>query len=73
MKIDRSELENVCAYCEHAEPLIDKSCVLCDRRGVVPSTGHCGKFVYDALKHSPPRNVPAPVLEYVEIDTDEDS
>ena len=71
MSIDRSELENVCAFCERAEALLDKRYVLCDKRGIVPSGGHCGKFIYDALKHNPPRGVSAPALEYVDIESDD--
>ena len=71
MSFDRSELENVCAFCERAEPLIDKRYVLCEKKGVVTAGGHCGRFIYDALKHDPPKSNALPDFEYVDIESDD--
>ena len=43
----------VCAYCEKAITMQDKSYMLCKKHGVIESGSHCGSFSYDPLKRMP--------------------
>ncbi len=61
--------EKICAFCEFACPIYDADAMLCKKKGVVSKAYTCRKFSYDPLKHTPPRIMPAPELEYVDIDT----
>ncbi|MBQ7714760.1 MAG: hypothetical protein IJT70_02700 [Clostridia bacterium] len=69
MKTNHEDLERMCAYCEYSESLVDKDVFLCRRKGIVPADHICRKFVYDALKRVPPKNVQAPSLDFVDLDS----
>lgn len=56
------DIEEVCARCEHAVPLISEEEVLCRKNGIVPADYHCRKFSYDILKRKPVRRRPAEPL-----------
>lgn len=49
------DIAEVCAYCEHAVPLLSEDEVLCRKNGVVSADYHCKKFSYDLLKRKPAR------------------
>lgn len=68
MKKYEESVEVSCRTCEHAEPLINEECVLCEIRGVVSATSSCRKFIYDALKRVPPKKAPVSELEFIDID-----
>lgn len=68
MKRQYDDLEVACRSCEHAELLVDSDIVLCEKRGVVSAGASCKKFVYDALKRTPPKRAEAPTLEFVDLD-----
>ena len=68
MKNKERDIEKACRMCEHAELLVDENVVLCERKGIVKADGCCRRFIYDTLKRIPPKNAPAPKLEYVDID-----
>lgn len=57
----KHEISKVCAYCETAQCLNDKSTMLCAKKGVVSSDNFCRKFKYDPLKRNPnpPPSLPA--------------
>ena len=38
------DIAEVCAYCEHAVPLLTDKEVLCRKNGVVSADHHCKKF-----------------------------
>ncbi len=56
MKQDRTT-ETYCRLCEHAVWLEDSEYCLCEKKGVVFSTGHCRRFRADLLKFSPETRV----------------
>lgn len=56
------DIAEVCAYCEHAVPLLSEDEVLCRKHGVVSSDYHCKKFSYDLLKRKPARRRPTEPL-----------
>ena len=56
------DISEVCAYCEHAVPLLNRDEVLCRKNGVVAADHHCKKFSYDLLKRKPVRRRPAEPL-----------
>lgn len=58
-----TDIERVCAYCEHAAPLPGQDTVLCDKKGVVNGGYLCRRFVYDPLKRKPKRPPKLPGLE----------
>lgn len=49
------DIAEVCAYCEHAIPLLNRDEVLCRKNGVVSADFRCKKFTYDLLKRKPAR------------------
>lgn len=63
MSKQKHDIDKVCAYCEHAQPLADGDAVLCRHRGVVDCGAHCRKFRYDPLKR-----VPAPPQTVEKVD-----
>lgn len=69
MKDER--IEKYCRFCEHAETLTDSDKMLCRKRGIVPSSYICRKFVYDPLKREVRRHADVPKLEYVVLDNTE--
>ena len=56
------DIAEVCAYCEHAVPLLSEDEVLCRKNGVVSADYHCKKFSYDLLKRKPARRLTAEPL-----------
>lgn len=72
MKKTKNDMEKICAMCEHSEPLFDDENVLCEIRGIVSGTYHCRKFIYDPLKHVPPKMPKVAPLEYVDIEETDD-
>ena len=56
------DIAEVCAYCEHAVPLVGGEDVLCRKNGVVSAAYHCKKFSYDLLKRKPVRRRPTEQL-----------
>lgn len=56
------DISEVCAYCEHAVPLLNRDEVLCRKNGVVAADHHCKKFSYDLLKRKPARRRPTEPL-----------
>lgn len=72
MKYKKNDFEKMCVYCENATIINDDSRVLCIKRGIVPATYKCRKYSYDPLKRVPPRPLTLPPIEYIDIDsTDE--
>ena len=68
MKKYGESVEVSCRTCEHAEPLINEECILCEIRGVVSATSSCRRFIYDALKRVPPKKAKVDGFEYVDLD-----
>ena len=56
------DISEVCAYCEHAVPLLTDHEVLCRKNGIVSADHHCKKFSYDLLKRKPLRRRPTEPL-----------
>ncbi len=54
-QLDTLDIEQVCARCEHAVPLLCDDQVLCRKNGIVAADHHCKKFSYDLLKRTPVR------------------
>ena len=50
----RKKMDPRCAYCAKGRTISDEE-VACVKKGIVPSEGHCGSFVYDPLRRVPPR------------------
>ncbi len=50
------DIEPRCEYCQRGAQLGDGQ-VLCVRKGVVASEGHCRRFKYDPLRRTPPMPV----------------
>ena len=50
----RKKIEHACMYCSHCTVLDDQQ-VLCTKRGLMPITGKCRKFIYDPVKRVPPK------------------
>ncbi|MBP1737410.1 MAG: hypothetical protein H6Q60_1291 [Oscillospiraceae bacterium] len=50
----RKNMEPRCGYCQNSV-MLDSETVMCTRKGVMPSEGHCRGFRYDPLKRVPPR------------------
>ena len=48
------KIEPRCSYCQRGTCL-DEERVICLKRGVVSSGGHCRAFRYDPLKRVPPK------------------
>lgn len=67
--MEQDKTEKLCIYCENATPMFDGENVLCVHCGIVPCDSHCRKFSYDPLKRVPPKSAPAPVLDYIDIDS----
>ncbi|HJB57360.1 MAG TPA: hypothetical protein H9714_07405 [Candidatus Flavonifractor intestinipullorum] len=49
----KKDIEPRCAYCAHGTQLEGDS-ILCKKKGVVHSGGHCRSFRYDPLLRVPP-------------------
>lgn len=60
--------ECICAFCEHASEIYDEDTMICKTRGVVSKAYSCRKFIYDPLKRIPPKSIPAPKLDFIDID-----
>ncbi|MBE6927892.1 MAG: hypothetical protein E7467_05325 [Ruminococcaceae bacterium] len=63
----RKKIEKSCSYCVHAAK-IDETTILCAKKGMLNSTGHCRKFKYDPLKRTPPKAKPQDFEEYDRVD-----
>ena len=53
-KLFQDKIEPRCAYCVHSRPLSGDQ-VICKKKGVLSSAGHCWSFKYDPLRRTPPR------------------
>jgi len=53
LKNTNEELENICAYCEHAVLIRETNICICKLNGAVEQNYSCGKFSLDLLKLSP--------------------
>jgi hypothetical protein len=61
MRKEKTELDKVCAVCEHSRPLAEGEHVLCVKKGVVSEFYCCRSFIYDPLKRLPASSLrPAP-------------
>ena len=69
--MEQDRIDRICIYCENATPLYGGDTVLCVLCGVTACDNHCHKFSYDPLKRIPPKSAPKPVLDYIDIDTEE--
>lgn len=49
----RKNIEPRCAYCARGVSL-DKTHIICIKRGIVSFGYHCGSFSYDPLRRTPP-------------------
>lgn len=49
-----------CAYCAFGQHATDPRMMLCEKRGVVATTYHCHKYVYDPLERIPRRQPKLP-------------
>ncbi len=68
------DIEESCAFCEHASPLSDDREVLCRYKGVVQVSYRCKKFTYDLLKRIPsPRIMSLPAIDFEEENAGEPS
>ena len=56
----KKDIEPRCAYCAHGTQLEGDS-ILCKKKGVVHSGGHCRSFRYDPLLRVPPPPAPLPL------------
>ncbi len=63
----RKNIDPCCAYCCHSGPMSEDSRT-CLKRGIVPATGSCRKFVYDPLKRIPPRPAAPNLRKWTEED-----
>ena len=76
-QIETLDIAEVCAYCEHAVPLLGEDTVLCRKNGIVSADYCCKKFSYDLFKRKPMRrrsaepffSEPLPTLD--DLDDDE--
>ena len=48
----QKKIEKSCVYCAYGTKIDDEQ-VLCIKKGVVPLTGKCRKFLYDPCKRVP--------------------
>ena len=48
----RKKIEPCCSYCLHGS-YVDDETIMCVKKGVVKSWGHCRRFEYDPLKRIP--------------------
>ncbi len=59
MKNQHNDIENICAYCEHAVVISESDMCVCRSVGAVKADSTCKKFSLDLLKLSPvPRKLP---------------
>ncbi len=54
-KLCRSDIEKICAYCEFSGSEIEKTKILCKKKGAVLKTSSCFRFKYNPLKRIPPK------------------
>lgn len=66
-KINETELERFCKFCQHSSDLTDGEKLLCEKKGIVCAEYVCKKFLYDPLKREPKRFSKEIKLEYVEL------
>lgn len=63
----RKKIERSCTYCAHGTKIDDEQ-VLCMKKGVVPVSGKCRKFLYDPCKRVP---VKPKALDFRKYDKDD--
>ncbi len=57
------DIQEICAFCEHASPLRSTDEMLCRIHGVVTIEYSCRHFRYDLLKRKPPKKASLPLLK----------
>ena len=62
------EIQQICAYCEHGKPILGKNDVICSKKGLVPATHSCRKFLYTPLRRTPPRPISPDILEALDLE-----
>ena len=60
--IDVQKYPKKCANCFFGRTPLDKSSVLCERKGVVDPESKCRHYRYDPLKRIPQKPLPQPVF-----------
>lgn len=60
--IDVKKYPKKCANCFFGRTPLDKSSVLCERKGVVDPESKCRHYRYDPLKRIPQKPLPQPVF-----------
>ena len=63
----RKKIERSCVYCAYGTK-IDEEQVLCIKKGVVPVSAKCGKFLYDPCKRIPLKQKAMDFKKYEEED-----
>ena len=63
----RKKIHPSCSYCIHSAKLDDEQ-VLCSKKGMMPITGKCRKFLYDPCKRIPPK---AKTLDFSKYDQED--
>lgn len=55
--IDKKNYPKKCSNCFHGRTPLDKTSVLCEKKGVVDPEGSCRHYEYDPLKRIPAKPV----------------
>ncbi|MBR6793869.1 MAG: hypothetical protein IKM48_05885 [Clostridia bacterium] len=50
-----TEIEKICAYCEHGKPICGTDDIICPKKGIVRADHSCKKFLYSPLRRTPPK------------------
>jgi hypothetical protein len=63
----RKDIEPRCYYCQHGKELNEEQ-IACPKKGVVSPGYHCGRFVYDPFKRTPPQQAMPDFSKYNDED-----
>lgn len=63
----RRKIEKCCSYCQRGTCISDEQ-VLCIKKGIVPISGKCRKFVYDPCKRIPAKQKALDFNKYDDVD-----